>query len=218
MPNVVQGCRFTIVYCRWSGRTAAETPAEFDSFRPIRVTTSRGYLMSFQLKDVLSAIGPRASIVFAAWIFMSFLQNRYSSAFQLYRELIEQFRTRGKTGTREENVRDQVLLFKRRFELMRLATNLGLLAAILLIATLIGGALNVVFGNVPVIAVISTIAAITGFLLVIVAACVVIRENSIIRRAVTVELLDVPELAELAGQQAGSIRDPGRKKMTGHNA
>src|SRR5689334_17237127 len=101
--------------------------------------------MHVDLKEVLGAIGPSASIVFAAWIFMSFLQNRYSAAFQLYRELIQQCREGQMSHNREGNVREQVLLFKRRFELMQLATNLGLLAAILLITTLIGGIINVVF-------------------------------------------------------------------------
>jgi Protein of unknown function (DUF2721) len=82
--------------------------------------------------------------VFAAWIFMSFLQNRYSAAFQLYRELIQQCREGQMSYNREGNVREQVLLFKRRFELMRLATNFGLVAAILLITTLIGGIIDVV--------------------------------------------------------------------------
>lgn len=101
--------------------------------------------MHFQLKDVLTAIGPSASIVFAAWIFMSFLQNRYSQAFQLYRELIQECREREMEQPRGANVRAQVLLFRRRFELMRQATNLGLVAAMLLISTLIGGAVNAVF-------------------------------------------------------------------------
>ena len=32
--------------------------------------------MNFELSDVLKAIGPAASIIFAAWIFTGFLQQR----------------------------------------------------------------------------------------------------------------------------------------------
>ncbi len=174
--------------------------------------------MSFQLKDVLSAIGPSASIVFAAWIFMSFLQNRYSAAFQLYRHLIEKIRSGDQPDHREANVRDQVLLFKRRVELMRLATNLGLIAAILLILTLIGGALDVMFPALQEpLAWASTLSAIGGLLVVIVAAILVIVENSIIQRAVDTELLDVPELAESTGQRPGAI-DDGRRRLGGAGA
>jgi hypothetical protein len=48
--------------------------------------------MDFELKDVLGAIGPSASIVFAAWIFMGFLQQRYTAAYERYRSLIEDYR------------------------------------------------------------------------------------------------------------------------------
>lgn len=156
--------------------------------------------MHFELKDVLSAIGPSASIVFAAWIFMSFLQNPYSVAFQLYRDLIQHCRDGEMSASRKGNIREQVLLFKQRFELMRLATNCGLAAAILLITTLIGGIINVVFPGLNFIPATSTVCALFGFLLVILAAGLVIRENSIIQQAVDAELLDVPELAKSTGQ------------------
>jgi hypothetical protein len=38
-----------------------------------------------ELSDVLKAIGPAASIIFAAWIFMGFLQQRYDAAVSRYR-------------------------------------------------------------------------------------------------------------------------------------
>ena len=164
--------------------------------------------MHFQLKDVLQAIGPNASIVFAAWIFMSFLQERYSAAFGIYRTLIQQCREGGDNEHRLNNMRDQVLLFRRRFELMGLALNMGLAAAILLIATLIGGALNVIFPHLRFIEYASTVAAIAGFALVIVAAALVWRENAIIKRFVTSELLDVPDLARCVGQPLTSAPKP----------
>jgi hypothetical protein len=34
----------------------------------------------FELKDVREAIGPTASLLFAAWIFLSFLRERYVAA------------------------------------------------------------------------------------------------------------------------------------------
>jgi hypothetical protein len=48
--------------------------------------------MEFKLKDVLDAVGPTASLIFAAWIYLSFLQQRYSSGYQNYRDLVSMYR------------------------------------------------------------------------------------------------------------------------------
>lgn len=167
--------------------------------------------MSFNLKDVLSAIGPAASIVFAAWIFMGFLQQRYTAAHERYRSLISQYRNGDSSGDRHGNIKDQVKIYKRRFELMKTATNIGLMAAILLISALIAGALDVVFPGFSPLKYVGTGCALAGLALVIVGAVLVIMENSIIQRAIDSELLDVPDLARETGQEAGDINDPTRE-------
>jgi Protein of unknown function (DUF2721) len=166
--------------------------------------------MQFELKDILNAIGPSASIVFAAWIFMGYLQQRYSVALERYRSLIDQCRQGGQAASRTDNLRDQVLLYRRRFNLMRRATNIGLSAAILLISTLILAAVNVVLPDLKVLKYFGAAGAVVGLALVIVATALVILENTIIRRAVDGELLDVPELAGAVGQESGNINDPAR--------
>jgi hypothetical protein len=84
---------------------------------------------------------------------------------------------------------------------MRTATNLGLVAAILLITTLVTAALNAIFRSVTPLQYVSAGCAIIGLVLIIVAAIVAIRENSIIQRAIDSDLLDVPELAKQTGQR-----------------
>jgi hypothetical protein len=49
--------------------------------------------------------------------------------------------------------------------------------------------------------------AFAGLALVIVAAILVIRENSLLQRAIDTELLDVPDLADQTGQKPGAIDD-----------
>jgi hypothetical protein len=49
--------------------------------------------MNLDLAKVLTTVGPAASIIFAAWIFVAFLQTRYDAAVERYRDLIEKFRT-----------------------------------------------------------------------------------------------------------------------------
>jgi uncharacterized membrane protein YraQ (UPF0718 family) len=148
-----------------------------------------------QLGDVLKAIGPNASIVFAAWIFMGFLQQRYDSAIDRYREAVGDYRSNDHAEDRAGNLKDQILTYRMRCKLMGWATLIGLVAAILLIAALIFGALDVIVPKNTFVTAGGTATSILGFVLVIVAACVVIAEGSIVRRQLDDELRDVPDLA-----------------------
>lgn len=161
--------------------------------------------MDFSLKEFLGAIGPTASIVFAAWIFMGFLQQRYASAYDRYRALIAEVRSAEHSVARRSNLRDQVRLYRRRCELMRTATNVGLAAAILLIATLILGGAEVALGSSPWLNLAAAATAVLGLLLVMAGAVLVIIENSIIGRMLEGEMLDVPDLARDSDQQPGEI-------------
>jgi hypothetical protein len=152
--------------------------------------------MMVELGDVLKAIGPNASIVFAAWIFMTFLQQRYDSATDRYRETVGDYRSNDHDDERAGNLRGQILVYRHRCKLMGWATLIGLVAAILLISALILGAIDVILPKVPLIVGAGTAAAIAGFLLVIVAAIVVIIEGRIVHRQLDDELRDIPDLVE----------------------
>jgi len=156
--------------------------------------------MDFEYKDVLEAVGPNASLVFASWIFMTFLQARYTGAYDRYRTLINDYRE-GLDGKRKDMIRDEIQLYRQRVDLMRHATNLGLYAAMMLLSTLILGALNAVFGNPPVIKYLGTLCAIGGLGTVIWSASLVVRENTLIRHAVRGEVRDIPDLAHLTGEK-----------------
>jgi hypothetical protein len=101
--------------------------------------------MNVDLPNILKSIGPAASIVFAAWIFMGFLQQRYDAAIARYREMIEKCRSGDLSDDRRGNLKDQVLIYRKRCHLMSRANLAGLLAAILLIFTLMAGELDIVF-------------------------------------------------------------------------
>lgn len=152
-----------------------------------------------QLGEVLKAIGPNASIVFAAWIFMGFLQQRNDAAIDRYRQAVGDYRSNKHDLTRSDNLRSQVLAYRRRCRLMSLATFVGLIAAILLISSLIFGALDVILPNTALIAICGIATAMGGFVLVIIAAFIVIAEGRIVKRQIDDELRDVPDLADEAG-------------------
>jgi hypothetical protein len=175
------------------------------------VGTQRRVRMDIDLREIMSAVGPNSALVFAAWIFMGFLQQRYMAAYDQYRGLISQYRDGDLAGDRHDNLNDQIKLYKRRCELMKLATNIGLIAAILLIATLIGAALDVIEPGWWPLEYGSTGCALTGLGLIAVAAILVIRENSLLQRAIDSEVLDIPDLARQTGQKAGAIANSRRR-------
>lgn len=156
-----------------------------------------------QLADVLKAVGPNASIIFAAWIFMGFLQQRYDSAIDRYRVSVGDYRSHDHEDERTGNLREQVLLLRRRCRLMGWSVLIGLAAAILLIMSLIFGALDVIVPNTPPITMGGIATALAGFLLVIVAAALVIAEGRIVGRQIDDELRDVGDLAQRIGTQRG---------------
>lgn len=156
--------------------------------------------MDFQLKDVLGAIGPNASMIFASWIFMTFLESRYSNAYNRYRMLIDDYRN-GLEGKRKDIIRDEIHVYRRRIDTMRQATNLGMYAAIMLISSLIVGALDAIFGSPAVLKYVGTVLSVGGLLLVIWSATKVVHENTLIRQAIGGEVKDIPELADDAGEQ-----------------
>jgi hypothetical protein len=160
--------------------------------------------MNLDASAILKAIGPAASIVFAAWIFMGFLQQRYDAAIERYRSMIAQYRKGEVSQWRHGNIKDEILVYKRRCELMNAASVVGLISAILLILTLIAGELSIILPKEPVPQYATAGCALAGFSLVIVAAIIVIVESVITRRLLDSELLDVRELAESTGQEPGA--------------
>jgi len=147
-----------------------------------------------QLADVLKAVGPNASIIFAAWIFMGFLQQRYDNAVDRYRQSVADYRAHDHEEDRAGNLREQILLLRRRCRLMGRSVLIGLIAAILLISSLIFGALDVIVPRVAAIATGGVVTALAGFALVIVAAGYVIVEGRIVGRQIDDELRDVGDL------------------------
>jgi hypothetical protein len=124
-------------------------------------------------------IGPAASILFAAWIFMGFLQQRYDAAIERYRACIAEFRGSDVSNERRSNLQEQVLIYRRRCKLMSYSSMTGLVSAIVLLLALISGELSIVFPAIGGLNYVGAIAALLGFVLIIGAAVLVIVESTI---------------------------------------
>lgn len=155
--------------------------------------------MQFELKDVLTSVGPAASLIFASWIFLTLLNSRYVAAFDMFRSLVSEYRDKQQNrgdDQRRKSVREQILLYKKRCEQMRLSLNIGLVAAMFLIASLVTSAIQITFPQISILKPISLFGIIIGLLLVIAAAAVVMRENIEIEKALKSELSDLPDLKD----------------------
>jgi hypothetical protein len=152
----------------------------------------------FDLKDLLQAIGPTASLIFAAWIFLSYLQQRYSAAYDHYRKLIAEFRQHREEDARHRSLLQQILEYKRRCQQMQLATQVGLIAAILLITSIISAALSVITDDSATFKYLSAALAIVGLSMVIWAAIMVMIENRRLQLIIESDLSDLPELERAA--------------------
>ena len=69
--------------------------------------------MPIDIANIFNAVGPAASVIFAAWIFMAFLQTRYDAALDRYRSLVEQYRDGIHRNARRENLRASILVYKK---------------------------------------------------------------------------------------------------------
>jgi hypothetical protein len=161
--------------------------------------------MDFELNKVLEAVGPNAGLVFASWMFMQLLQGRYSNAYARYRELINDFR-QGIEGKRKDTVRDEIALYRERVDYMRRATDLGLYAAMLLIGTLIIGALSAMFGAPAFLKYLGTLTTLAGLAAIIWSAILVVLENRLIKMPLDHEMEDIPELREIASRPRSGFK------------
>lgn len=146
------------------------------------------------MDDVLKAIGQPASLIFAAWIFLSYLQQRYSGAFNMYRSLVDAYRHGEPQDVRHTALRAQVQAYRTRCDWMRWATNLGIVSAICFMVALLSGLVEVLAPGHELTTWVGTTASATGLSLVIVAAALTFAENTLSARALDDEVQDIDAL------------------------
>ena len=118
----------------------------------------------------LQAVGPTASLIFAVWIVMSVLQQRYITSCERYRSLISE----------------------ERCPKMRLATSVGVASAITLITGLVCAALGTMLQGVSLFKYLTALFAVAGLSSAVWAATIVIAESSKVRRAMDSEISEAP--------------------------
>lgn len=163
--------------------------------------------MSFQLKDVLQTAGPTASLIFASWIFLQLLGQKYVSAFDRYRQLVAEYRTSSGNDARREHLGEQIPLYKRRCEQMQRATVIGVIASMLLIFVLLAGTIETIAGDeIGWLKWAGAGAAVGGLGLLLYAASYLILENRHVIDALHSEVKDLPDVADRANVKGDGER------------
>lgn len=148
--------------------------------------------MDFKLKEIMDAVGPSAALAFAAWLFLQLLQQRYTSAYTRYRDLVDSYRT-GLDGKRRDVIKGEIFLYRKRVLYMLYGANIGMVAAILLLLALISSGLDAVF-KADWLKYIGAGGIIVGLSLVVVSCVIVMVENTLIKGPIEAELEDVEGL------------------------
>ncbi len=151
--------------------------------------------MDFEIADLLKVIGPSASIIFAAWIFMGFLQQRYDAAVSRYRDLVGEYRAGQGPDSREGHERHQILAYRRRCRAMNLACVSGLGSAIILIVALMLAEVAMALPSLGALKYPSAFFVLIGLLLVVVSAGIVLYDCRLAHQQIYDEVLDVPDLS-----------------------
>jgi uncharacterized YccA/Bax inhibitor family protein len=95
---------------------------------------------------------------------------------------------------RQSHLRQEILEYKRRCEQMRLATQIGVIAAISLISAIVFAALHTLDPQLAALKYLCAIGAIAGLLLVIWAAVLVLIENAHLQVIIDSDISDLPDL------------------------
>lgn len=150
--------------------------------------------MHADLRGILPPIGQSASLIFAAFVFMGFLQQRYNATVDRYRAIVDEYRSERIAGKRRQVIHDEIGLYKRRCELMKRGTNCALAAGMLLTATLVFSIWSSMLPNWSVFRYLGILTVIVGLVMVVVACVYVMLENAILQLVIDRELLDQPDL------------------------
>ncbi len=152
-------------------------------------------MMNFDLKEVLNTAAPTASLVFASWLFLQLLNMRFEGAMARYERAIDEYREGKADEKRKETLYELISLHGRRCVQMRRALHTGLLAAMLLVLSLVAATIHLAFGA-PVPKVVTLVCSITGLSLIIAAAAMVMVENHLGRPTLRRQFEDIPELVD----------------------
>jgi hypothetical protein len=169
--------------------------------------------MDFKLKEVMDAVGPSAALAFAAWLFVQLLQQRYTAAYTRYRKLVESVRG-NVDGERRDVVKGEILLYRKRVLYMLYGTNLGMVAAILLLLALISSGLDAVF-KFDWLKYIGAAGIVFGMTMVVICCCIVIVETTLIKQPIEAELQNIERLRDQV--RAGCDQCAGSANRNGAN-
>src|SRR5579883_2591748 len=101
--------------------------------------------MNFELKDIVDTAGATVGLVIATSIFMQLLTTKAIALFDRYRELTMEYRSTQEKPQRNENLRAQIGLYRRRCHLIQMALASLAYAEFIFLATILLSSASLIF-------------------------------------------------------------------------
>jgi hypothetical protein len=138
------------------------------------------------LKDVLNAAGPTATLLFASWIFLGYLNSRLSDSQKRFND----------HDARHKSIYDQIKQNRKRCDLLFLATNDALRGAYFMFATIATGIISIATQQPPWLCIFNLCCALSGLVFLVLSVGKALAENKLLHQSITSEVADVPEFAD----------------------
>ena len=150
----------------------------------------------YKLTDLLSSAGATIGIIIGGTIFLQFLSSKYTELTGNLRSLTADYRNRDDNEPRHAPLRQQIRLYGRRLILLHWAATLGAVALLSLLASVLAGALSMIFTTSRTIQFLGTASLVIGLLLVAGAVALEVVETVVARKEIANEIADLDDEAK----------------------
>lgn len=150
----------------------------------------------YKLTDLLSSAGATIGIIIGGTIFLQFLSSKYTALTGGLRTLAADYRGKADDEPRHAPLRSQIQLYGHRLVLLYWAATFGAVALLSLLASVLAGALSMVFPTSRTIQLLGTGSLIVGLMLVAAAVALEVVETVVARKEITNEIADLDEDAK----------------------
>ena len=153
--------------------------------------------MNFELKDIVDTAGATVGLVIATSIFMQLLTTKAIALFDRYRELTMEYRSTQEKPQRNENLRAQIGLYRRRCHLIQMALASLAYAEFIFLATILLSSASLIFKQATWLKIAGSLCMLAGLLAIGLGVLFELKENFRGRDAIESETAD---LSEFSGQ------------------
>lgn len=152
------------------------------------------YAVDYKLADLLGIAGATIGIIIAGAILLGAFDGRYVQLFDRYRALTGEYRANSSSDPRKESLRCQIKNYRRRINLINIASVCVSAALLLFVLTVGVASLSVVYPHVMALRFAGTLGLILGLFLIAVAVALGGVDVILSREAISPEVADFEDI------------------------